>query len=244
MTDNPRRVHIVLQGKGGVGKTYVASLLAQFYQEANRPVVCYDTDPVNSSFSAITAISARPVALFNDANELAIAEIDRIIAEFLTAPGDVIVDNGAASFVPMSQYLIENDVSAILAEHGMQMVLHVVITGGGMITDTLRGLLSVFDGYPPSVKVVIWHNEFFGPVVADGITLEQMPIYRDHRDRIIGVVRLERLNPAANGRNVLEMLDRKLTFAEAISHPDFTVVPKQRLTMVRRAIFEQVAAVV
>jgi CobQ/CobB/MinD/ParA nucleotide binding domain len=238
-----RRVHLVLQGKGGVGKTLVASLLAQFYTEAGRPIACYDTDPVNASFSAITAIAATPVKLFKG-DQIDFAQLDRLVADFLATKSDVIVDNGAASFVPFSRYLIENGISEILTEHRVQMVIHVVITGGGMVMDTLRGLLSIFDSYPPEVRVVIWVNEFFGPVQADGLNLEDMPIYRDHRDRIIGVVRLEQLNPASFGRNVMEMLDRKLTFAEALSSQEFTVVPKQRLTMVRRAIFEQMAGVV
>jgi hypothetical protein len=122
------------------------------------------------------------------------------------------------------------------------MVIHAVLAGGGMTMDTLGGLLSIFESYPPMVRVVIWVNEFFGPVTAEGLELEQMPIYRNHRDRVIGVVRLEKLNPASFGANVLEMLDRKLTFAEAVANPAFSVVPKQRLVMVRRAIFDQVEA--
>ena len=41
----------------------MASLLAQFYLEKAAPVVCLDTDPVNSSFSAIRALAAQHVAL-------------------------------------------------------------------------------------------------------------------------------------------------------------------------------------
>jgi hypothetical protein len=75
----------------------------------------------------------------------------------------------------------------VLAGQGVQMVVHTVIAGGGMIKDTLNGLLSILENYPPSVPVMIWVNEFFGPVVADGLELEQMPIYRNNRDRVIGV---------------------------------------------------------
>jgi hypothetical protein len=54
-TDAVRRIHL---------ETNVSSLLAQFYLEAGRRVVCYDADPVNASLTAITALAARPVKLF------------------------------------------------------------------------------------------------------------------------------------------------------------------------------------
>ena len=50
--------------------------------------------------------------------------------------------------------------------------------------------------------------------------MEQMQIYRNNRDRILGIVQLEKLNAASFGHNVLDMLDRKLTFSEAMLHPD------------------------
>ena len=44
------KVHLTLQGKGGVGKSYVASLIAQHRMDKGMPVSCIDTDPVNSTF--------------------------------------------------------------------------------------------------------------------------------------------------------------------------------------------------
>jgi hypothetical protein len=241
-SESMRRIHLVLQGKGGVGKTLIASLLAQYLMEAGRPVSCYDTDPVNSSLSAITALAAKPVDLL-DGEMVNSLEIDRLVNDWIAADGDVIVDNGAAGFVPMSKYLIENEVNVVLAEHSMEMVIHTVITGGGAMVDTLRGLASVLQNYPPAVKVVVWCNEYFGPTKAEGIDFEDTKVYRDNRDRIAGIVRLAKVSPH-HGRNILEMLDRKLTFAEAIDRPDVMVIAKQRLTMVKRAIFNQMVSVI
>jgi hypothetical protein len=232
-----------MQGKGGIGKTLAASYLGQFYLDNNRPVTCYDADPVNASLSAITALSARPVKLFNG-DQIDVASIDQLIAEFIAAPNDVIVDNGASGFVPFSRYLIENKIADILSANSVDLVIHAIVAGGGMTLDTLKGLNTIFTSYPASVKVVIWINEFFGPVAVDGMELEQMQIYRNNRDRILGIVQLEKLNAASFGHNVLDMLDRKLTFSEAMLHPSFTVVPKQRLAMVRRSIYDQVGALV
>ena len=40
-------IHFILQGKGGVGKSYVASLLTQYLQDKKKPVVGFDLDPTN-----------------------------------------------------------------------------------------------------------------------------------------------------------------------------------------------------
>jgi hypothetical protein len=237
-----RRIHLVLQGKGGTGKSLIASLLAQYLMEAGRPISCYDLDPVNSSLAAITALAARPVEIL-DGEIINSLEIDKLVDEWIAAPGDIVVDNGAAGFVPMSKYLIENEVNAVLAAHGMEMVIHTVITGGGAMVDTLRGLASVLQNYPPAVRVVVWCNEYFGPTSADGIEFADTKVYRDNRDRIAGIVRLAKVSPH-HGRNILEMLDRKLTFREAIDRPDTMVIAKQRLTIVQRDIFAQMGAVI
>lgn len=242
MTAAVKRVHLVLQGKGGTGKSLVASLLAQYLIEAGKPVRCYDTDPVNASFTAIAALSARPIDLL-DGEIINSSEVDRMIDEWVADDGEVVVDNGAAGFVPMSKYLIENEVNDVLTAHGLEMVIHTVITGGGSMLDCLRGLASLLQNYPPSVRIVVWLNEYFGPLVADGIAFEDTKVYRDNVDRIAGLVRLAKVSPH-HARNILDMLDRKLTFAEAIARPDVMVVAKQRLTMVKRAIFEQIPAAV
>ncbi|MCC8996711.1 MAG: hypothetical protein LM517_06610 [Nitrosomonas sp.] len=45
------------------------------------------------------------------------------------ADSDVIIDNGASSFVPMSHYLISNQIPALLLDMGHELVVHTVITG-------------------------------------------------------------------------------------------------------------------
>ena len=37
-------VHLILQGKGGVGKSLVAAILVQYFREKQKVVQCFDTD--------------------------------------------------------------------------------------------------------------------------------------------------------------------------------------------------------
>lgn len=43
--DSGTAVHPTLQGKGGVGKSLVAAILAQYFGDRGRDVRCVDTDP-------------------------------------------------------------------------------------------------------------------------------------------------------------------------------------------------------
>jgi adenylylsulfate kinase-like enzyme len=44
-------IHLTLQGKGGVGKSLVSSILAQYFRHRGADIYCLDTDPVNQTFS-------------------------------------------------------------------------------------------------------------------------------------------------------------------------------------------------
>ena len=49
-------IHLTLQGKGGVGKSLVASILAQYFRHRGAEIHCLDTDPVNQTFSQYTGV--------------------------------------------------------------------------------------------------------------------------------------------------------------------------------------------
>ena len=55
-------MHLVLQGKGGVGKTFFAFTLAQ-YLGCEGPMECIDTDPVSATFAGFRHLSATQLEL-------------------------------------------------------------------------------------------------------------------------------------------------------------------------------------
>jgi CO dehydrogenase nickel-insertion accessory protein CooC1 len=56
------KIHLVLQGKGGVGKSLVASLVTQYFVKQNNgePIFCADTDPVNRTFAGYKSFVSDP----------------------------------------------------------------------------------------------------------------------------------------------------------------------------------------
>ena len=45
------KIHMILQGKGGVGKSMIAATLAQWKRAHGEAPLCIDTDPVNATFA-------------------------------------------------------------------------------------------------------------------------------------------------------------------------------------------------
>lgn len=235
-------VHFTLQGKGGVGKSLVSSLLAQYFQSVDGCTVkCVDTDPVNQTLASYKALGAQHLQLLSG-SKIDERNLDQLMDRLITEEGVFVVDNGASSFVPMSNYLIENNAIAMLREAGREVFLHSVVTGGQALTDTLAGFKQLAV-QAETKNLVIWLNEFFGPIEANGKTFTDMKAYADHSDKVRGIIRIAKRNQDTFGKDIEVMTSRKLTFSEVLNGSDFPLMAKQRIKTVQRDIFEQLASV-
>ena len=107
-----------------------------------------------------------------------------------------------------------------------------------MLNDTLLGFKTLAESAPDR-NLVLWINEYFGPVARDGKTFNQMQVYLDYQDKILASVGIPKRSSDTYGETVRTMREKKLTFAEAIASPEFMLVQKSRLHIVRRELFEQ-----
>lgn len=237
VTSAPATVHFVLQGKGGVGKSFVASILGQYFQVRGRDVRCFDTDPVNQTFAQYRDLGVERLDLLSDGS-IDQRAFDGLVERLLTEEGCFVVDNGASTFIPMWNYILENDVVRVLSENGRKVFVHCVITGGQALTDTLTGFAKLAETTPDR-NVVLWVNEYFGRVERDGKPLSELPVYRDHVDKVWGSVAIPKRNRDTFGRDVEDLLRRKMTFRQALAGADFPIMVRQRLKVVQRELFEQ-----
>lgn len=106
-------IHMVLQGKGGVGKSMVAATLAQYLRHLGQSPLCIDTDPVNATFEGYRALDVQRLNIL-EGDEINTRRFDDLVELVAGAQQDVIIDNGASSFVPLSHYLVSNQVPALL----------------------------------------------------------------------------------------------------------------------------------
>jgi len=230
----PTTVHITLQGKGGVGKSFVSSLLAQYYRQQEQPVHCFDTDPINPTLAQYRALNAERINVLKRGaiNE---KEFDTMVERVCTNAGVFIVDTGATTFVPLWNYVLENEVLSLLAKQGRQVYVHCVVTGGQALPDTLNGFEKLAQTTHER-NVIVWLNEYFGEV--EGFT--DLKVTQDNVEKLVGSVMIRERNPQTFGDDVKQMLQKRMTFDEAIRSEQFNLVSKQRLSIIRRDIFEQI----
>jgi CobQ/CobB/MinD/ParA nucleotide binding domain len=231
-------VHLVLQGKGGVGKSFVSAILAQYFKEKQRPVCCFDTDPVNATLAQYQELSAEHVNVLRRGtiNE---KQFDALVEKVCRGDGCFVVDTGATTFVPLWNYILENEILRFLEDHGRQVYVHSVVTGGQAMTDTLNGFAEVAKTTGQK-NIIVWLNEYFGEVAGkDGKPFEDLKIAQQHAEKLVGSVTIRERNSNTFGDDVKQMLERRLTFDSAIRSEEFSLVSKQRLAIVRRDLFDQ-----
>ena len=104
--------------KGGVGKSVMARVLAQYFIDKSVPFTGFDTDRSHTSFTRFYADYASPVIV--DTYE----GLDLIVGNFedppvLGKPKSVIVDLAAQTAAPLARWIKDSDVLSVLGEMGV-----------------------------------------------------------------------------------------------------------------------------
>lgn len=231
-------IHMILQGKGGVGKSFIAAALAQFKISKGKKPLCIDTDPVNSTFEGYKALSVKRLEIM-EGDEINSRNFDSLVELIARSKDDVVIDNGASSFVQLSHYLISNQVPALFAEMGHQLVVHTVITGGQALLDTVSGFAQLVTQFPENAIFVVWLNPYWGPIEHEGKSFEQLKAYTSNKDRVSAIVKIPNLKEETYGRDLSDMLQERLTFDEALATESLSIMTRQRLKIIRTQLFEQ-----
>lgn len=238
-----KQVHITLQGKGGIGKSYVSCLIAQNLLDREEEVTCIDTDPINATLASFKALNVQQIHLLED-NRIKEGLFDEMMEMILKTDSHFVIDNGAASFVPLSNYLIQHDALNMIAESSKQPIIHTIIAGGFGLNNTMSDFAQLAEQMPEQANMIVWLNEHFGKIEADGKSFEQSKTYQKHKDRVSAIIRLPRQNEDTFGQTIEQLITERLTFSEALESEVFRIMSKQRITMYRRGIYDQLKTVV
>jgi hypothetical protein len=138
--------------KGGVGKSVVARLLAQYFIDKGRAFTGFDTDRSHTSFTRFYADFASPVVV--DTYE----GLDLIAGVFEEEPvaGDppnVIVDLAAQTAAPLARWIKDSDLVSLMASIGVTVNFWHVADAGKDSVDLLDRLVATYGAGPNYIVV-------------------------------------------------------------------------------------------
>lgn len=231
-----------MQGKGGVGKSLIAVLIAQYLQRNGTKVICADTDPVNATFTQYASLDVAHVEIV-EGGSVVQRKFDPLMELVIsTMDADFVIDNGAATFLPLTRYLAENDIYQIMSEAGKQVFIHTVLTGGQAKSDTYNGFAELIGKVNSFAKVVVWENEFWGKVEYDGqpITVSKLFKDADKAGKIAGIVKIvDRSQSDTFVGDIKQMTANHMTLTDVMASCDFNFLAKNRLQKVITEVFTE-----
>jgi hypothetical protein len=232
-------VHFILQGKGGIGKTLVSTILAQWVKTKNpESLRCYDTDQENPTFSRYKAMNVKHVPVMTDQRMIDPKRFDTLMVDIMESDGNCVIDNGANSFSPLMAYLLENSAFDMLRDAGRTVYVHSIVGGGDTLYDTASGFVTTANA--TKTPIILWENEHFGLLqTPTGKLFSESQTFNDHADKVKGKVKLAQRNSDTFGADIKKMNTGRFTLEEVLVSEKFNIMEKQRIKTVYRGVYEQ-----
>lgn len=179
-------IHLIGGEKGGVGKSLMARLLAQYCIDHDLPFVGFDSDKSHGALLRFYADYTAPVVV--DRYE----SLDRIVEAASTEPlRRVLVDLAAQTQAALEQWMNDSGLLELAPELGLQVRYWHVMDSGRDSVDLLRALLDRFGG---RLDIVLVLNQLRGD---DFGILEQSGQKQRARELGVRLMPLKRLHEAA-----------------------------------------------
>jgi hypothetical protein len=147
-------IHLIGGEKGGIGKSVVARVLAQYMIDKNIPFVGFDTDKSHSSLIRFYADFASPMLI--DSYD----SLDTMVELAAENPDErILVDLAAQTHERLVKWMDESGVLEALNEHGLSLTYWHVMDSG---KDSVAMLKSLFDRFGSRLNYVIVLNQVRG----------------------------------------------------------------------------------
>ncbi len=144
-------IHLIGGEKGGVGKSVVARLLAQYMIDKQLPFIGFDTDRSHGSLLRFYSAYASPAGIDN------YASLDNIIEMAVAQPEQrILVDLAAQTHFPLTQWLDDSGVLELASEYDIDLCYWNVMDSGQDCVDLLGKLLNQ---YGDKLRYVLVQNQ-------------------------------------------------------------------------------------
>jgi CobQ/CobB/MinD/ParA nucleotide binding domain len=218
-----KRIDLILNAKGGVGKSFFAVNLVQYLKDKKLPHVAIDTDNANSTLKR-----AHDEALYVNLNLP--SELDLIFTSLDTQPL-IVVDGRAASTDQFLGYFDEIGLADLLAKLKASLTLVVPVCHEA---DSVAQVKVLSDVLGNSCGYVVIKNE--------GLS-QHFGLYDKSqvRSRVTGELKgQEIVMPRLYDWLVAKLNAENLTVSQGIQSPIFSIIDRQRLLNWQRRFNEQV----
>lgn len=218
-----KRLVLILNGKGGVGKSFFAVNFVQFLKDRGVAHVAIDSDNENSTLKRF-----HPDARFLDLDNR--RELDGIFGA-LEKSNLVVMDCRAASTDLFIDYFAEINLSAVLSELGATLTLVMPVNHESDSVDQIQRLT---DQFGKKCNYVVVRNASHSDSFALFESSEVRAQLKDKLEgREISMTRLQDwLVEALNAEN--------LTITAAAKHPAVNLLDRQRLQTWQRRLYAEI----
>jgi hypothetical protein len=226
-------IHLIGGEKGGVGKSVVARVVAQYMIDKNIPFLGFDTDRSHGSLLRFYADYASPVVVDNYESLDAIVE-----AASEQADKRVLVDLAAQTHEPLVKWMDDSGVLEAAEELGLTFTYWHVMDSGKDSVDLLKKLL---DRFGARLNYVIVLNQLRG---------DNFDLFNEsgERERLMGsgasIITLKRLHEPvinkidAGSTSFWAAKNRSATDAKGLG-----LLERQRVKLWLRSAYEQIETV-
>ena len=222
--------------KGGVGKSVVARLVAQYFIDREQAFVGFDTDRSHTSFTRFYAEYASPVVVDSYEGLDQLVQVFEQDSDASLPRTRVIVDLAAQTAAPLNRWIKDSDLLDLLAEMGIRVNFWHVADAGKDSVDLLERLL---DTHGDTANYIIVKNQGRG---SDFSQLEGSRPFQNAQALGAKVMTLGQLHEAS-----MRKIDRNnASFWAAIHHRDnpdaLGLLERQRVKTWLRKSYESLDA--
>ena len=218
----PKQINFVINGKGGVGKSFFATNFIQHLKDRSIPHHAFDTDHENSTLTRF-----QPETTFIDITQE--REIDRIFTAAEKCDL-LVVDCRAASTNLYLDYFASIGLSEVLRHIGARLT---IISPVNHEADSLEQLRVLSDELKDACRWIVVKNECHSTnfQLYDRSSI-RMRILEELHGKEIGMPRLQ-------DWLVATLNEHNLTVASAAKHPAITLMDRQRLKQWQSTVYAQ-----
>lgn len=235
MSFSKNSIHIVTQAKGGVGKSFISRILAQYLREYMK-VFCFDADPLNDGLVAFKGLEAHKLGLkMLNGNFDSRAYYDPLFETILLNDCAFLIDSGASTHINFISYIKGSDILNLFKENNRDITFHIPLSGAVDFNDCYKELLQLAELLPEN-KIIIWENSFNGNVDTSYRNEEKFKSLTN----VLGIIELENLQGAPLLQDIELMHKQNLIFSEVDANPNyFGAIRRRRLSLYKHFIYDQ-----